>query len=72
MAVPDIAAQQTLETLKRANIKGILNFTAVKFKSTEEVTINNFNIENELVNLIYFVNRYKKNGQEASRIKQNL
>ncbi len=67
MAVPDIAAQQTLETLKRANIKGILNFTPVKFKSTEEITINNFNIENELVNLIYFVNNYKKKGREIKK-----
>jgi len=67
MAVPDIAAQQTLETLKRANIKGILNFTPVKFKSTEEMTVNNFNIENELVNLIYFVNKFKKNGQEVKQ-----
>jgi len=67
MAVPDIAAQQTLEILKRANIKGILNFTPVKFKSTEDMTINNFNIENELVNLIYFVNNYKKNGQEVNQ-----
>ncbi len=67
MAVPDIAAQQTLEILKRANIKGILNFTAVKFKSTDEITINNFNIENELVNLIYFVNKYKKNGKEIKK-----
>jgi redox-sensing transcriptional repressor len=67
MAVPDIAAQQTLETLKRANIKGILNFTPVKFKSTEEIIINNFNIENELVNLIFFVNKYRKNGQEVKR-----
>lgn len=63
MAVPDLAAQQTLETLKRAQVKGILNFSAVKFKSTEEITVNNFNIENELVNLIYFVNKYQKNKQ---------
>jgi len=62
MAVPDVAAQQTLETLKRANIKGILNFTPVKFKSSEEITVNNFNIENELVNLIYFVNNYKSHS----------
>jgi redox-sensing transcriptional repressor len=72
MAVPDIAAQQTLETLKRANIRGILNFTGVKFKSTEEVTVNNFNIENELVNLIYFVNNFKKNGKQAKRLTQNI
>ena len=65
MAVPDIAAQQTLETLKRAKVQGILNFTPVKFKSTDELTVNNFNIENELVNLIYFVNKYKKNGKQV-------
>ena len=71
LAVPDIAAQQTLEELKRSNIRGILNFTAVKFKSTDEITINNFNIENELVNLIYFVNKYKKNGQETKKVTNN-
>ena len=70
MAVPDIAAQQTLERLKAAKIKGILNFSPVKFKSTEEITINNFNIENELVNLIYFVNKFKKNGQEIINTNQ--
>lgn len=72
MAVPDIAAQQTLEILKRASIKGILNFTPVKFKSTEDITVNNFNIENELVNLIYFVNNFKKNGKEAKRVSNNI
>jgi redox-sensing transcriptional repressor len=72
MAVPDIAAQQTLEILKRASIKGILNFTPVKFKSSDEITVNNFNIENELVNLIYFVNNYKKNGKEAKRVTNNI
>jgi redox-sensing transcriptional repressor len=70
MAVPDIAAQQTLERLKAADIKGILNFSPVKFKSTKDITINNFNIENELVNLIYFVNKYKKNGQEIISTNQ--
>ena len=70
MAVPDIAAQQTLERLKSAKIKGILNFSPVKFKSTEEITINNFNIENELVNLIYFVNKFKKNGQKIINSNQ--
>jgi len=67
MAVPDIAAQQTLEILKSADIKGILNFTPVKFKSSDEFIVNNFIIENELVNLIYFVNKYKRNGKEVSK-----
>jgi redox-sensing transcriptional repressor len=61
MAVPAIAAQQTLEILKSSNIEGILNFTPVKFKNTDNMFINNFNIENELVNLIYFVNSQQNN-----------
>lgn len=67
MAVPDIAAQQTIEVLKTANVKGILNFTAVKFKGTDDFIVNNFNIENELVNLIYFVNKFKRNGIEVTK-----
>jgi redox-sensing transcriptional repressor len=68
MAVPDIAAQQTFEILKSANIQGILNFSPVKFKSTDDITINNFNIENELINLIYFVNKDKKNGHGLKNV----
>jgi redox-sensing transcriptional repressor len=64
MAVPDFAAQQTLEIIKSSRIQGILNFTPIKFKSTDDVVINNFNIENELVNLIYFVNRTSDNFKE--------
>jgi redox-sensing transcriptional repressor len=66
MAVPDVAAQQTLEILKSSNIQGILNFTPVKFKSTDEIVINNFNIENELVNLMYFVNKHRKTLHEKT------
>ncbi len=69
MAVPDIAAQQTFEILKSANIQGILNFSPVKFKSTDKLTINNFNIENELINLIYFVNKVKEKGLEIKNAK---
>ena len=69
MAVPDIAAQQTFEILKASDIQGILNFTPVRFKSTDEITINNFNIENELINLIYFVNKYKEKGHELKNVK---
>ena len=68
MAVPDIAAQQTFEILKSANIQGILNFSPFKFKSSDDITINNFNIENELINLIYFVNKDKKNGHGLKNV----
>jgi len=69
MAVPDMAAQQTIELLRSAGIKGIMNFTGVKFKSSEELIVNNFNIENELVNLIYFVNNNRRNGKTPEKKK---
>ena len=55
MAVPDLAAQQTVELLKNAGIKGILNFSSVKLKSSPEIQIRQINIEHELENLIYQV-----------------
>ena len=45
--------------LQEVGIEGILNFTPVKVKSNNELTVNNINIEHELANLIYFVNQYK-------------
>ena len=65
IAVPEMVAQQTVDTLQQAGIEGILNFTPLKVKNTTELTVNNINIEHELANLIYFVNQYKnelKNG----------
>lgn len=60
LAVPEIAAQETLELLKNAKIEGILNFSSIKLKSMENLVINNVNIEHELENLIYYVNNLKK------------
>lgn len=56
MATPELAAQQTIELLKDAGIRGILSFSALSFKSGNDVTIANINIEHELENLIYRVN----------------
>ena len=56
VAVPESAAQQTIEDLRKANIQGILNFTALKVKSTNGTVISNINIEHELARLIYIVN----------------
>ncbi len=56
VAVPEIAAQATIEMLKQEKIQGILNFASLKVKSTDETTINNIDIEHELAQLIYFVN----------------
>lgn len=56
VSVPESASRQTIDLLRAENIKGILNFTSLKVKSTEETIISNVNIEHELARLIYFVN----------------
>ncbi len=56
MAVPDYAAQQVLELLVSAGIRGVLNFTPICLKAPNGCVVNNINLETELENLIYFVN----------------
>ncbi len=61
IAVPDYAAQQVLELVLSAGIKGVLNFAPICLKAPSGSVVNNINLETELENLIYFVNA--TNGQ---------
>jgi len=56
LAVPDYAAQQVLELMLSAGIKGVLNFAPICLKAPDGRVVNNINLESELENLIYFVN----------------
>ena len=56
IAVPDYAAQQVLELLVSAGIRGVLNFAPICLKAPVGCVVNNINLETELENLIYFVN----------------
>lgn len=56
LAVPEYAAQQVLELMLSAGIKGVLNFAPICLKASEGCIVNNINLESELENLIYFVN----------------
>jgi len=56
IAVPDYAAQQVLELLVSAGIRGVLNFAPICLKAPNGCVVNNINLETELENLIYFVN----------------
>ncbi|OHB67967.1 MAG: hypothetical protein A2Y77_08445 [Planctomycetes bacterium RBG_13_62_9] len=56
IAVPDYAAQQVLELVLSAGIKGVLNFAPICLKAPNGCVVNNINLETELENLIYFVN----------------
>ncbi len=57
VSVPESAARQIMEILMTENIRGILNFTSLKIKSTDKTIINNVDIEHELARLIYNVNK---------------
>jgi redox-sensing transcriptional repressor len=56
VAVPDYAAQQVVELMLSAGVKGVLNFAPICLKAPAGCVINNINLETELENLIYFVN----------------
>ncbi len=60
IAVPDIAAQSVLEMMLACGIKGVLNFAPLRLRATEDIVVNNVNLELELENVIYFVNAQEK------------
>ena len=62
ISVPDFAAQQVLEILLAAGIKGILNFAPICLKSPANCVIQNINLETELENIIYFVRSNTRTG----------
>ncbi len=55
IAVPDYAAQQVLELMKTAGIRGVLNFAPICLRESADCTVNNINLVTELENIIYFV-----------------
>ncbi len=60
LCVPDIAAQEVCDLMVGGGITGILNFAPIRLKRTEEVVINNMNVQMELENVIYFVNAIER------------
>jgi redox-sensing transcriptional repressor len=60
IAVPDIAAQSVCDALVAAGIRGVLNFAPIVLRADEGVVVNNVNLQNELENVIYFVNTLAK------------
>jgi redox-sensing transcriptional repressor len=56
IAVPEIAAQDALETMLAAGIKGVLNFAPICLKAPAGCVVRNLSLETELENIIYFTN----------------
>ncbi|MCX5635330.1 MAG: redox-sensing transcriptional repressor Rex [Planctomycetota bacterium] len=65
ISVPDFAAQEVLELMFRAGIKGVLNFAPICLKEPPDCVVRNINLETELENIIYFTNFAEQAG--ASR-----
>lgn len=55
IAVPDIAAQQVLDLMVAAGIKGIVNFAPIRLRAASDCIINNVNLVLELETVIYFI-----------------
>ncbi len=62
ISVPDFVAQQALELMVQAGIRGILNFAPICLKEPENCVVHNLNFETELENIIYFTNVTEKAG----------
>jgi redox-sensing transcriptional repressor len=56
LCVPEVAAQSTIDSMARSGIKGVLNFSPIQLKTPDHCLVTNVNLEEELENLIYFVN----------------
>ncbi|EGO5850828.1 redox-sensing transcriptional repressor Rex [Enterococcus faecalis] len=55
LTIPARKAQEVVNKLAEAGVKGILNFTAARLVTPPEVLIQNVDLTNELQTLIYFL-----------------
>jgi redox-sensing transcriptional repressor len=60
IAVPEAAAQQVLDLMVLAGVKGVLNFAQIRLRAPKECVVNNVNLVLELENVIYFSNLMDK------------
>ncbi len=56
ITVPETVAQQVMDTLVGAGIKGVLNFAPVQLRAKDDIILHNIHLQTELECLIYFVN----------------
>ena len=65
ICVPDIMAQEAADRMIAAGIRGILNFAPIQLRTQEKCVINYVNVEQELENIIYFVNACERDPDIA-------
>lgn len=71
IAVPDIAAQQAMDMLIQAGIRGVLNFAPISLRVPEDCVVNNVNLELELENVVYYVNTLDKTKHKIERAQDS-
>lgn len=64
LTLPAQQAQQVVDQLAAAGIKGILNFTAARLTAPEDVIIQSVDLTNELQTLIYFLHHNTDNKKD--------
>ncbi len=55
LAVPALAAQETLDLLVSAGIKGVMNFSPISLRAPDDIYINHVDLEMELETVIFYV-----------------
>ena len=65
ISVPDFVAQEVLELMFRAGIRGILNFAPICLKEPPHCVVHNLSLETELENIIYFTNFAEQAGSKT-------
>lgn len=58
LTVPSENAQRVADSLVKAGVKGIMNFTPVRLVTPKGVQVQNVDLTNELQTLIYFLHHY--------------
>ncbi|OHD26362.1 MAG: redox-sensing transcriptional repressor Rex [Spirochaetes bacterium GWD1_27_9] len=64
MAIPDLFAQQILDLMIEAGIKGLLNFVPIHLRVPDDFVISNVNLEMELDTVLYYVNAIENQKKE--------
>ncbi|AQP54155.1 redox-sensing transcriptional repressor Rex [Vagococcus penaei] len=62
LTVPLEVAQQNVDKLVEAGVKGIMNFTPVRINTPDDVMVQNVDLTNEMQTLIYFLSHYNDNS----------
>lgn len=66
MTVPEAAAPQAFEHLRKSGIRGVLNFAPTQLRETPDCVVQNVNLEQEVEMLFYFARQMEGHGTVES------